>query len=359
MTAPMTGDVLFETRGSIGLITLNRPKALNALSLAMIRVMLRQLKSWAADPAVRAVVIQGAGEKAFCAGGDVRAVYDAGLAAKADGTIDRGLTADFFREEYVLNHAIHNFPKPFIALVDGISMGGGVGLSVHGPIRVATERMLFAMPETGIGLFPDVGGGWFLPRCPGELGTYYALTGARAKAADALALGYATHYVPSDRLPALIEALAASDWADARTPETVLSGFTDDAGTPAVLDHKAEIDRCFARDSVEDILAALESERTEWARGIRDHLATLSPTSMKVTLRQLRLGRSMSYDRIVTMEYRLSQACMMGRDFYEGIRAVLVDKDKTPRWQPGSLGDVSDDMIASYFEPLGSRDLVV
>lgn len=359
MTDPTTDDVLFEKRGSIGLITLNRPKALNALSLAMIRVMLPQLKAWSADPAIGAVVIQGAGDKAFCAGGDVRAVYDAGLAAKADGTIDRGMTADFFREEYVLNHAIHNFPKPFIALVDGISMGGGVGLSVHGPIRVATERMLFAMPETGIGLFPDVGGGWFLPRCPGELGTYYALTGARAKAADALALGYATHYVPSDRLPSLTDALAASNWADARTAETILAGFVADAGRPAILDDKPAIDRCFAHDRVEDILAALKADGSAWAAGMLERLSGLSPTSMKVSLRQLRLGRTMSYDRIVTMEYRLSQACMIGRDFYEGIRAVLVDKDKTPRWQPASLDDVSDDMVASYFEPLGSRDLVV
>lgn len=355
----MTDDVLLERRGSIGLITLNRPKALNALSLAMIRVMQPQLSAWADDPAIGAVVIQGAGDKAFCAGGDVRAVYEAGLAAKAAGTIDRGMTADFFREEYILNHAIHTFPKPFIALIDGISMGGGVGLSVHGAIRIATERLLFAMPETGIGLFPDVGGGWFLPRCPGELGTYYALTGARAKAVDALALGYATHLVQSDRLPALVDALAASDWSDAQAPQQVLSTFTAEPGAAPVLEHKAAIDRCFAADRVEDILAALDAEGTDWARQTRTYLMGLSPTSMKVSLRQIRLGRTMSYEDVVTMEYRLSQACMIDHDFYEGIRAILVDKDKTPRWQPDRLDDVSDEMVASYFEPLGSRDLFV
>ncbi|MEM7442872.1 MAG: enoyl-CoA hydratase/isomerase family protein [Pseudomonadota bacterium] len=355
----MTDDVLFEKRGSIGLITLNRPKALNALNLSMIRKIHPKLSAWADDPKIGAVVIAGAGEKAFCSGGDVRAVYDAGLIAKADGTIDRGLPADFFREEYRLNHAIHTFPKPFIALVDGISMGGGVGLSVHGPIRVVTERLLFAMPETGIGLFPDVGGGWFLSRCPGELGTYYGLTGARAKTADALAIGYGTHHVPSDRLSELVEALSASDWFDARNAHRIIGQFEEGISGAPILEHSETINRCFAHDRVEDILSALETDGSDWGQEIAARLSTMSPTSMKVTLRQLRLGRKMSYDRVVTMEYRLSQACMIDRDFYEGIRAVLVDKDKTPRWLPDSLDLVSDEMVASYFEPMGARDLVI
>ena len=238
-------------------------------------------------------------------------------------------------------------------------MGGGVGLSVHGSVRVATERLLFAMPETGIGLFPDVGGGWFLPRCPGELGTYFALTGARAKAADALALGYATHRVPSDRLGKLVDTFSVSDWADARTPQSVLAQFANEPDVAPILEHKAAIDRCFAFDRVEEILAALDAEGTDWTVKTRRHLDGMSPTSMKVSLRQIRLGRGMSYDRVVTMEYRLSQACMIGRDFYEGIRAILVDKDKTPRWQPDRLDEVTDEMVASYFEPLGSRDLIV
>lgn len=346
--------------GQIGIITLDRPKALNALDLAMIRTLDPVLDDWAADPEVRAVVIRGAGDRAFCAGGDVRAVWQAGRQAMAEAAEGRGLTADFFREEYLLNHRIHVFPKPFIALVDGIAMGGGVGLSVHGSHRVVTERAVFAMPETGIGLFPDVGGGWFLPRFPGETGTYLALTGERLGPADCLYTGYATHHVRADRLEELIEALRRADLSgDARAAAgRVIDAFRADAGAPPLAAHRDAIDRCFGGDSVEAIIDALDREGSDWAAGVRRTLETRSPTSLKVTLAQLRRGRRMDYRDVVTMEYRLSQAFMAGHDFYEGIRAVLVDKDRNPRWEPASLRGVLDADVERHFQPLPGRDLV-
>lgn len=355
----MTSDVLLETRGPLGLVTLNRPKALNALDLGMIRALHPQLAAWAKDARIRAVVIRGAGGRAFCAGGDVRAV-----ALSLDTPVPPGeapLSDAFFREEYALNHLIHHFPKPYVALVDGICMGGGLGLSVHGSHRVVTERLVLAMPETGIGLFPDVGGGWFLPRFPGEAGTYLGLTGARCNAADALWLGYATQHVEHSRLDGLVDALAAADWESGAAHDVatrVLSGFHTDTGASPLSAHAEEINRCFAASRVEDILTALDAEGTDWARETRATLARMSPSSLKVTLRQLRLCRALPYDEAVTVEFRLSQHCTARHDFREGIRAVLVDKDQKPRWRPASLAEVSDADVEACFAPLGARDFV-
>lgn len=356
----MNPDVLLETRGPLGLVTLNRPKALNALDLGMIRAMYPRLLAWAREPGIRAVVIRGAGGRAFCAGGDVRAV-----AASLDVPVPPGgerLSEAFFRAEYALNHLIHHLGKPYIALVDGICMGGGLGLSVHGSHRVVTERLVLAMPETAIGLFPDVGGGWFLPRFPGEAGTYLGLTGARCNAADALWLGYATQFVESSRLDALVEALASADW-DSGSPDAVasrvLSGFHSSPGESPLRARQGDIDRCFSSDRVEDILASLDAEGSEWARETRSTLARMSPTSLKVTLRQLRVCRPLPYDSVVTVEYRLSQHLTARPDFREGIRAVLVDKDQKPRWRPSSLSDVSESEVAACFAPLGDGELVL
>ncbi len=359
-------EVLLERRGPLGVITLNRPKALNALSLPMIRAIEPQLEAWADEPEVAAVLITGAGERAFCAGGDIRAVYDHGLARRR-GEADEADDRDFFRAEYTLNHRIHRYPKPFIALVDGISMGGGVGLSVHGSTRIVTERAMFAMPETGIGLFPDVGGGWFLPTCPGETGTYVGLTGVRCRAADCLYLGYATHYVPSERLDAVIDALRHAAWVGAGGPgeasdviERALAPLLADPGLPAPLEElRPAIDRCFGHDSVEEILGALEAEGTAWADGTRSELAGKSPVSLKTTLEQLRRGAALTYEQVVTMEYRMSQACLEDHDFYEGVRAQIVDKDRRPRWSPPTLREVTAAMVDRHFKPLGERDLVL
>ncbi|MFL5359093.1 enoyl-CoA hydratase/isomerase family protein [Archangium sp.] len=356
----MNTDVLLERRGPLGLVTLNRPKALNALDLGMIRTLHPALEAWARDSQVKAVVIRGAGGRAFCAGGDVRAVALSMGSPAPEG--QEPLSSAFFREEYRLNHLIHHYPKPYVALVDGISMGGGLGLSVHGSHRAITERLVLAMPETAIGLFPDVGGGWFLPRFPGEAGTYLGLTGSRCNAADAMWLGYGTHHVTHDTLDAVVDGLAAADWSagDARAVATrVLSGFASEPGPSPLSAQREAIDRCFAKDSVEDILAALQAEGTPWAEETRAALARMSPTSLKVTLRQLRLCRGRPYDETVTVEYRLSQHVTARPDFREGIRAVLVDKDNRPTWNPPTLAGVREADVEACFAPLGERDLVV
>ena len=341
-------EVLFEVKGGIGHIVLNRPKALNALTLPMVRAIAPAIEAWAGAPAVKAVAISGAGDRAFCAGGDVAEIYR----RKMQG--DLALGRDFFREEYIVNRAIFRFPKPWIALLDGITMGGGVGLSVHGRFRVATERFMFAMPETGIGLFPDVGGGHFLPRLPGQLGMYLALTGQRLKAADALYCGVATHFVPSERIGALTGALEALDAGSDAAVEAALAKFEGDAGAATLPAHRAAIDRHFSADSVEEIVASLAADGSEWAARTAASLARLSPTSMKVTFRQIRQGASMEFEDIMTMEYRLSQGCMAGHDFYEGVRAVLIDKDNAPKWLPPTLADVGEDVVARHFAPVGN-----
>jgi enoyl-CoA hydratase len=287
------------------------------------------------------------------------------VAASLDAPVPPGevrLSEAFFREEYALNHLIHHLGKPYIALVDGICMGGGLGLTAHGSHRVVTERLVLAMPETAIGLFPDVGGGWFLPRFPGEAGTYLGLTGTRCNAADALWLGYATQHVASSRLEALVEALASADWASGAPREVVtrvLSGFHSEPGVSSLRSRQGEMDRCFGFERVEGILAALDAEGSEWARETLATLARMSPTSLKVTLRQLRLCRSLAYDEVVTLEYRLSQHLTARPDFREGIRAVLVDKDQQPRWRPSSLAEVTESAVEGCFASLGERDLVV
>ncbi len=349
----MTEAIRFDHRGGVGGVTLNRPRALNALTLDMIHRFDAQLRAWAGDDTIKAVLIEGLGGKAFCAGGDVLAVYHAGQEGEA-------LAADFFRHEYTLNRRIKTFPKPYIALLNGITMGGGVGVSVHGEFRVVTENLMFAMPETGIGLFPDIGASWFLPRCPGETGTYLGLTGHRLGAADAMALGLGTHYVPAERLRDLEVALYQADWGGGPAEQTVrdlLDGFAADPG-PAPLDaHFDVIDRCFAFDQVERIVAALKADGSDFAMQALRALEGKSPTSLKVSLAQLRRADGLSFDDCMAMEYRLSQAFMAGHDFYEGIRALLVDKDKTPVWSPATLAEVTDAMVARHFESLGPRDL--
>ena len=336
-------DILFERRGGLGLVRLNRPQALNALTLEMSRRLDAMLKEWAADPEVRLVAIRGVGERAFCAGGDVRALYKEGPGSP--------YTEIFYREEYALNRNIFRFPKPYVALIDGIVMGGGVGISAHGSHRVATERTVFAMPETGIGLFPDVGATWLLSRCPGETGIYLGLTGARIRAADLLALGLAEALVPSARIDALEAALP--EMRARGEIDALLRAHAADPGAPELGPHRATIDRCFAEPTVERILAALDAEETEWARATAATLRTKSPTSLKVALKQLRLGRALpDFEAAMRLEFRLVQHFMAGREFFEGVRAVVIDKDQRPRWSPDRLEAVSEASVAAYFAPL-------
>jgi enoyl-CoA hydratase len=336
--------VKFAVAGSVGLITLNRPKALNALDQEMCLAVDAALKLWAKDDGITAVLIRGAGDRAFCAGGDVRLAREDGLAWKK-GESDGRIVRDFFRDEYRMNRRIATFPKPYIALIDGITMGGGVGLSVHGTYRLATTRTLLAMPETGIGLFPDVGTSYVLSRLPCEIGLYLGLTGGRIGAADCLVLGIATHIVDHERIQSLIAELTVPG-ADIGT---AVARYAVDAGEPELWPHREVIDRCFRHDAMEDILAALDADGGAFAAATAATIRTMSPTSLKLTLKEIRKGRALNIDDCLRMEYSLSQSVLAGHDFYEGVRAQLVDKDRHPKWYPATLDAVDNSAIDSLF----------
>lgn len=350
----MSEEVVVARRGAAGLITLNRPQALNALTLEMVRAIRGGLDSWARDPAVTRIVLTGTGERAFCAGGDIRALYDSGRG-------DKQYAYQFYHDEYLLNSTIHHFPRPYVAFLDGIVMGGGVGVSVHGSHRVATENIVFAMPESGIGLFPDVGGSYFLSRLPGDVGMYLAMTGYRMRGADSLHFGVATHYTTRADLADLEEALASTsfDGSGKGAVNEVLARFRRDPGPAPLAEHQVQIDRHFGKDSVEAIAASLEADGSEWAQQTLATMRTKSPTTMKVAFRQLREGRNLDFDGCMRMEYRLACRFIEGRDFYEGVRATIVEKDQKPKWDPARWEDVSDAEVAKYFAPLGPRELAI
>jgi enoyl-CoA hydratase len=340
-------EILFERRGTAGIVTLNRPQALNAVTHAMVRELARKLAEWARDPAVTRVVITAAGERAFSAGGDIRALYELGRAGNQPQALR------FWREEYILNTLIKRYPKPYVALIDGIVMGGGVGVSVHGAYRIAGDRFQFAMPEVSIGFFPDVGATWFLPRMPGESGTYCALTGERFKGGDALAAGIATHYVPSARRDELLEGLTTM-----APVEAMLIAYAQPLAPGPISARRATIDRLFAGDRVETILGALDKETA--ARGPEAGFAgataalirSKSPTSLKIALAQVRRGRTWSFSDCMRAEYRIVSRVAYGQDFYEGVRAAIVDKDQRPVWRPEKLAEVGDGEIERHFAPL-------
>jgi enoyl-CoA hydratase/carnithine racemase len=320
----------------VGRILLNRPRALNALNLPMIRACAAILQTWRDDPHVDAVVIEGAGDRAFCAGGDIRVLREAQIAGDL-ATVD-----EFFAEEYALNLAIATYPKPYIALVDGICMGGGIGLSVHAPYRVATEHAGFAMPETAIGFFPDIGATFLLPRLAGALGTYLGLTGARVNGADAVHAGLATHFTPRDRLPALSAALATDGVA-------ALAAFNQPLPPDTLAEHRSAIDRCFAAETVSAIVARLEAEATPWADATLKALRHVSPSALHWTLLALRRGRDLTLKQALDAEFALTRSTMAQPDFAEGVRAMLVDKDRKPKWQPARIEDVDPARIAAVF----------
>lgn len=345
-------EILFDVGDGLGRILLNRPKALNALTIAKIAEMDTVLRAWAVDPKVKAVLIEGAGDKAFCAGGDIRALADAARAG------DLATVHDFFRQEYTLDRLIKTYPKPVLAFLNGITMGGGVGISVHGSHRIVTENTVFAMPETGIGMFPDVGGTYFLPRCPGALGIYMGLTGARLRAADCLYTGVATHFVAAESLEPFETALRettrhAGDAAAVMQAITdTLDLFHDDQDDPPLEAHRADIDRVFSLDSVEAILQALDDLGTDWGAKTAAILRTKAPTALKVALTQLRAGAKLDFDQAMRIEYRLAHRITAAPDFLEGVRAVIIDKDNAPRWSPPTLDAVSEEAVRAYFAPL-------
>ena len=339
-------DILFEKRGAAGLITLNRPQALNALTHAMVVAMKAQLDAWAGDPEISCVAVRGAGERAFCAGGDIRALAESGR----EGT---PYALDFWRDEYILNAAIKHYRKPYVALMHGIAMGGGLGVSVHGNYRVVDDTALAAMPETGIGFFPDIGGSYFLSRCPGEIGMYLALTGARLKTADALYAGIATHLVRAEIWPLLVDGLAQGE-----IPAELFSEIeTRPAPEAPLAERRVAIDNIFGLPSVEEILEGLDEERDEWAASTAAAIRTKSPTSLKIAFREVREGKTLSFDDCLRMEFCIASRILAGHDFFEGVRAAIVDKDGAPKWRPASLGDVTDDAVDAYFAPLGEKKL--
>ncbi|XP_076455950.1 3-hydroxyisobutyryl-CoA hydrolase, mitochondrial-like isoform X2 [Babylonia areolata] len=350
-------EVLFNAVNDKRIIILNRPKTLNALNLNMIRYIYPKMLEWEIDPYISMVVMKGAGDKAFCAGGDIVSITKAGKAGD--------LGKEFFKEEYMLNYKIGSFKKPYVAFIDGITMGGGVGLSVHGKYRVATERTVFAMPETAIGLFPDVGGGHFLPWLKGRLGTFLALTGFRLKGRDVHHAGVATHFVQAEKMNELEQALMQLPEPSHLQVEKVLDSFHNENPTdkdkPFVLaPYLEKIDTIFNQATVEDIMKQLESDQSEWAQQQLKILKKMSPTSLKVTLKQLQTGETLSLAEVLQMEYRLSQRCLEDNDFFEGVRAVLVDKDQNPKWQPDRLEGVTAEKLDHYFSPLApDRELVL
>ncbi|MBT2481044.1 enoyl-CoA hydratase/isomerase family protein [Streptomyces sp. ISL-94] len=335
--------VLLHTEGRTGVVTLNRPKALNALTHPMVLRIDGALTAWEADPAVQQVLIRGAGERGLCAGGDIRAIHDD---AKAGTTASAG----FWRDEYRLNARIARYPKPYVALMDGIVMGGGVGLSAHGGVRIVTERSRVAMPETGIGFVPDVGGTWLLGRAPGRLGTHLALTGTAVGAADALLCGLADHFVPAARLPELTAAFASAPVHE------VLPRYAATPPPGELADGRPWIDRCYAAGTVEEIVDRLLGEGEPAAKEAAETILAKSPTALKVTLAALRRAEGLgSLERVLAQEFRVSCNALRSPDLVEGIRAQVVDKDRRPRWSPPALADVSDADVERFFTPLGEE----
>ena len=335
-------EVIVRVEGKVGRLTLNRPQALHALTTNMIGLLTEALVAWRDDQAVELILIDHSGERGFCAGGDIRMLAESGA---GDGSAAR----EFFHTEYRLNHLLFVYPKPVVAIMDGITMGGGVGISGPAQYRVATERTVFAMPETGIGLFPDVGGGWRLPRMPGHTGLWLALTGARIKAADCELTGIATDDLASASLPAFKDRLIA----DPAAIETLLTEMEVDAGrTPLGAAHD-RVERLFGGDSVERILTDLQADGSDWALAQLAILRTKSPLSVKVSFRQMRLGaRAKSFAEVMAMEYRIACRMVATHDFAEGVRAVIVEKDNAPRWNPARLEEVTEADVDAIFAPL-------
>jgi len=359
MNAPLAsmnnldGDVVVRREGAAGVLRLNRPKAINALTVEMARDIAAALDSFEADPGVSLVLLEGAGERGLCAGGDIRGLYES---SKAGGD----LGAVFWREEYIVNARIPVYPKPYVAYMDGLVMGGGVGLSAHGPHRIVTEKTKIAMPEVGLGFFPDVGGTWLLSHTPGELGTYYALTGQTMSGADAIYAGLADVLINSANWPALRDVLTNAPLrATANDVRAIMQGYAVKDVAPSIEQHREQIDRCFAFDTMEEIVAALKQDGSEFALATLKALSDKSPIGLKVTLKLLRLGRSSkSLKECLVREYGAALVVFESAEFIEGVRAAVIDKDRNPKWSPARLEDVTPEMVDRYFEPHKKYQLV-
>ncbi|GAB1715739.1 MAG: Enoyl-CoA hydratase/isomerase [Nitrobacter sp.] len=355
MTAPagMEPDLIARREGGAGIIRLNRPKAINAVTLDMIRGIDRALDEFVVDPAVGLILLEGAGERGLCAGGDIRALWDSANQGSNLGKI-------LWREEYLLNARIAKLAKPYVAFMDGIVMGGGVGLSAHGAHRVVTERTRLSMPEVGLGFFPDVGGTWLLSHAPGETGTYFGLTGQPMNGADAIYAGFADAVVPSRKLAALREALVdLGAGAESARVRAAIAGFATGEATSAVAAIRPRIDAWLAHGRMDDIIAALHRDASELARSTLKTLNEKSPRGLVVTLKLLRLARaSATLEECLAREYRAALAVFASDDFREGIRAAVIDKDREPKWSPPRIEEITPEMIAPYFANIGADELV-
>ncbi len=349
----LEGDLIARREGSAGIIRLNRPKAINAVTLEMFREIDRALDRFEADPDVSLVLLEGAGDRGLCAGGDIRALYES---SKVKGDLGKIL----WREEYILNARIAKFPKPYVAFMDGIVMGGGVGLSAHGRHRVVTEKTRLAMPEVGLGFFPDVGGTWLLSHAPGEIGTYFGLTGQTMNGPDAIYSGFADVVVPSGELAALRDVLTeVGPGTSSSEIDTLIAGFATGETSGPVAKLHAQIDDWFAHDGMADIVAALKRDGSELAQSTLKTLGEKSPRGMVITLKLLRLGRaSSSLEECLVREYRAALEVFASDDFREGVRAAVIDKDRSPKWSPAAIEDVTPEMVAPYFAEIGANELV-
>ena len=341
-------DVLFEVKrgigGNVGCILLNRPQALNALTETMCTQIDSHLQAWDEDEAIKAVIIRGEGKRAFCAGGDIRQLY-------LDRDTAKQKPNPFFQIEYQMNTRLHHFSKPYFAFLDGIVMGGGMGISIHGSHRIATERLKMAMPETGIGFFPDVGGGYFLTRCPHKIGWYLGLTGNLIHAADALQAGLATHIISSDRLDELEQTIIETHFTNNFDAiDRLLTPFSVPMSNTKIWQHRQDIAFWFDTDNVEEIFLRLEAAQSDFAHQTLDDLLHRSPTSLKVTLAHLNRSQTLRFDEIIQTEYKIAQQFLQNPDFYEGIRAALIDKDQQPNWQPDRISKVPTATIDTFLE---------
>jgi enoyl-CoA hydratase/carnithine racemase len=356
MTAAATGaepDLIARREGAAGIIRLNRPKAINAVTLEMFRDIETALDMFETDPAIALILLEGAGERGLCAGGDIRALYES---SKISGDLGQIL----WREEYILNARIAKFAKPYVSFMDGIVMGGGVGLSAHSSHRIVTERTKLAMPEVGLGFFPDVGGTWLLARSPGEIGTYFALTGQTMNGPDAVYAGFADAVVPSGKLAALREALTkVRCGVTPQEVEALIDSFATGEKAGPVAAIEPQIDRWFGHDRVQDIVAALQQDGSELAQSTLKTLNEKSPRGMVVALKLLRLARaSSSLEQCLVREYRAALEVFRSDDFREGVRAAVIDKDRNPKWSPARIEDVTPEMVAPYFAEIGADELV-
>jgi enoyl-CoA hydratase len=341
----MNEDILLTRRvGRVGVATLNRPKLLNVIDIDLIGALSRRLEIWANAPDIRAVLVRGAGDRAFCAGGDVRAVFER---RGDDNFMDK-----VYRVEYLLDEMISRYPKPYIALMSGLVMGGGCGISVHGLHRIVTDTTVLAMPECKIGLFPDIAASYFLARCPGQLGMYAGLTGARFGAADSLYLKLANYFVKSSQVEKIIPAINAGD----NVGDAIRSVATD-AGEPPIAARQQQIGRIFGLSSVREIVRALSEETDEWARDGYLSITKASPISVELTYRNIREARLKTLRECLITDFRIAQRLMRRPDYFEGVRALIIDKDQKPQWAVATLDAVDPSDIDAYFAPLGERDL--